>query len=123
MKHLIEIFEWGVEGEYEQAFFVSPIPVEKVYEALRKEPKYMFKPLFEETNYIGYLDSFSIVYDKLKEYGYEEILVGLNDGYISHLRKYIHISREVGIRLELVITSSEAKKECEISSDRIEFAR
>jgi hypothetical protein len=95
MKHLVELFQWGFEGEFEQEFFISDIPTDELVNKLKSETKFTYTPEYDGDEGIGYMTPFQIIYNKLLEWGLEPINVCLTGAYVEHLTEYICVDRDI----------------------------
>lgn len=95
MKFLIELFEWGYEGEFEQEFFAAPLSIEEVFDKLGSEQEFKYKKRYSDDYGIGYFVPFKVIRNKFLEWGFEPIEVDLQTDYITHLREFLLVDRDV----------------------------
>jgi len=90
---VIEIVEYGYEGDFEQLFFVSPLPAEEVVEKLKEETNFTYAPEYVGDNAISYMSGFKLIEAKLLDWGFKPIWV--NTGLMEHLGTYILIDEDI----------------------------
>ncbi len=95
MKYIIELFEWGFDGEFKQQFFVSPLLAEEVFKKLSAEQEFGYTPRFPDDKDIGYFVPFKIIKNKLIEWGFERVEIWFNTAYVTHLAEFLSVDRDV----------------------------